>query len=55
MLFSAGEITLKDGTKLWLGQWVVPKRLKAGDKLEATCEERDGKKMVTSIKVEKYQ
>jgi Cu/Ag efflux protein CusF len=47
-----GQVTLSDGTTL-----TVPKsqaklgELKAGSKIKATYEERDGKKIVTSLRI----
>ncbi|HEU4371052.1 MAG TPA: DUF1344 domain-containing protein [Methylomirabilota bacterium] len=45
-------ITLEDGTKLWVAEGLSIDSLKEGAKVKASFEERDGKKVVTSIEVE---
>jgi Cu/Ag efflux protein CusF len=45
-------ITLEDGTKLWIAEGVPMDDLKEGAKVKASYEERDGKKIVSSIEVE---
>jgi Cu/Ag efflux protein CusF len=45
-------ITLEDGTKLWIAEGLSMENLKEGAKVKASYEERDGKKIVSSIEVE---
>ena len=45
-------ITLDDGTKLWIAEGLPMDNLKEGAKVKASYEERDGKKVVSSIEVE---
>ena len=42
---------LEDGTQLWMAEGVSMDALKEGASVKATYEERDGKKIVTSIEV----
>ena len=45
-------IMLEDGTKLWIAEGLPMDNLKEGAKVKASYEERDGKKIVSSIEVE---
>ena len=42
---------LDDGTKIWVAEGVPMDALKEGKSVKATYEERDGKKVATSIEV----
>jgi len=42
---------LEDGTQLWLAEGLQVDSLKEGASVKASYEERDGKKIATSIKV----
>jgi hypothetical protein len=44
-------IVLDDGTKLWLAEGVSMDDLKEGTQVQASYEERDGKNVVTDLKV----
>ena len=48
---SERAIVLEDGTKLWLAEGLPIDNLKEGARVKASYEERDGKKVVTSIEV----
>lgn len=43
--------SLEDGTQLWVAEGVSLDTLKEGASVKAAYEERDGKKIVTSIEV----
>lgn len=45
-------ITLEDGTQLWIAEGLPMDQIKEGAKVKASYEERDGKKVVSSIEVE---
>jgi hypothetical protein len=42
---------LEDGTQLWLAEGLSVDALKEGTSVRASYEERDGKKVVTSVEV----
>ena len=42
---------LDDGTKIWVAEGVPMDKLKEGGSVKASYEERDGKKVATSIEV----
>lgn len=42
---------LEDGTQLWLAEGLQVDTLKEGASVKASYEERDGKKIATSVKV----
>ena len=44
-------IVLEDGTKIWVAEGVPMDNLTAGKTVKASYEERDGKKVATSIEV----
>jgi Cu/Ag efflux protein CusF len=44
-------IVLDDGTKLWIAEGVPMDNLKEGAQVQASYEERDGKNVVTDLKV----
>jgi Cu/Ag efflux protein CusF len=44
-------LTLEDGTKLWIAEGVSIEGLKEGAKVKASFEERDGKKVASSVQV----
>ena len=44
-------ITLEDGTKLWMAEGISLDNLKAGARVTASYEERDGKNVATTIDV----
>jgi len=48
---SERAIVLDDGSKLWVAEGVSMDALKEGATVKASYEERDGKKVVTSIEV----
>ena len=48
---SERAIVLEDGTKLWIAEGLPIDNLKEGAQVKASYEERDGKKVVTSIEV----
>ena len=43
---------LEDGTQLWVAEGLSMETLKAGASVKASYEERDGKKVATSVEVE---
>ena len=45
------SFTLEDGTKLWVDESVPIDKLKEGSEVKASYEDKDGKKMATSIEV----
>jgi Cu/Ag efflux protein CusF len=45
-------ITLEDGTRLWVAEGLSMDDVKEGARVKASYEERDGKKVVTSLEVE---
>ena len=49
----AGEksFTLEDGTKVWVGEGVSMDKLKEGADVKTSYDEKDGKKVATSIEV----
>jgi hypothetical protein len=49
---SERTIVLEDGTKLWVAEGLPMENLKEGVKVKVAYEERDGKKVVSSIEVE---
>ena len=48
---SERAIVLEDGTRLWIAEGLPIDNLKEGAQVKASYEERDGKKVVTSIEV----
>jgi len=44
-------IVLDDGSKIWLAEGVPMDNLKEGASVKASYEERDGKKIATSVEV----
>ena len=42
--------TLDDGTQIWVAEGLSMATLKEGVSVNALCEERDGKKIATSVK-----
>lgn len=44
-------IVLEDGTKLWVAEGVPMDTMKEGASVKASYEERDGKKVATSLEV----
>jgi hypothetical protein len=48
---TARVFALEDGTKIWVAEGLSMGTLKAGASVKASYEERDGKKVATSIEV----
>ncbi len=48
---AARVLTLEDGTQLWVAEGLSMDALKEGASVKASFEERDGKKVVTTIQV----
>ena len=44
-------IVLEDGTKIWVAEGVSMENVKEGAAVKASYEERDGKKVATSLEV----
>ena len=44
-------VVLEDGTQLWLAEGLSVDTLKEGSSIKASYEERDGKKVITSVEV----
>lgn len=44
-------VTLEDGTNLWIAEGVSIDEVKEGTSVKASYEERDGKKVVTTLEV----
>jgi hypothetical protein len=44
-------IVLEDGSKIWVAEGVAMDNLAAGKSVKASFEERDGKKVATSVEV----
>jgi hypothetical protein len=44
-------VVLEDGTQLWLAEGLAVDTLKEGSSIKASYEERDGKKVITSVEV----
>jgi hypothetical protein len=44
-------IVLEDGTQVWLAEGLPMDKLQEGKTVKASYEERDGKKIVTSVEV----
>ena len=44
-------VVLEDGTQLWLAEGLPMEMLKEGSRVKAIYEERDGKKVATSMEV----
>lgn len=49
---AARAITLDDGTQVWVAEGIPMDKLKEGASVKASYEERDGKKVATSVEVE---
>jgi hypothetical protein len=45
------SIVLEDGTQVWLAEGLPMDKLQEGKTVKASFEERDGKKIVTSLEV----
>ena len=48
---NARAFTLEDGTQIWVAEGVSMVPLKEGSSVKASYEERDGKKIGTSVKI----
>jgi Cu/Ag efflux protein CusF len=48
---AARSIVLEDGTEVWVAEGVAMETLKEGATVKASYEERDGKKVVTTVEV----
>jgi hypothetical protein len=48
---SERTIVLEDGSKIWIAEGVAMDDLKEGKAVKASYEERDGKKVATSVEV----
>ena len=48
---SERTIVLEDGTKIWVAEGVSMDNVKEGTAVKASYEERDGKKIATSLEV----
>jgi hypothetical protein len=48
---SERTIVLEDGTKIWVAEGVSMENVKEGAAVKASYEERDGKKVATSLEV----
>jgi Cu/Ag efflux protein CusF len=46
------SFTLDDGTKIWVGDTIPVDKLKEGNDVRASYEEKDGKNVATSVEVE---
>jgi len=47
------SVVLDDGTKLWVAEGLSMDSLQAGADVKASCEDRDGKNVATSVEVNK--
>ena len=47
---AARTFELEDGTQIWVAEGLSMATLKEGVSVNAVCEERDGKKIATSVK-----
>jgi len=47
------SVVLDDGTKLWVAEGLSMDSLQAGADVNASCEDRDGKNVATSVEVNK--
>ena len=46
-----GSFTLDDGTQIYLAEGIPAESIKEGSKVKVTFEERDGKKVATTVEM----